>query len=163
MKLKDTLDRTILRRSAWAGLMLVIVAALMLEATGLIQYYFSRKGIREEASMRAESQLETTRIKILDIIDQAEAAVRNSVWITRWCLDVPDSLPSVCRRVVQDNPVVLGSTVAFVPGYDRRRPLFSPSVFRQDTGLVCRSLATEEYDYPSREWFRIPVETDPET
>ena len=32
MKLKDTLDRTILRRSAWAGLMIVIVAALTLEA-----------------------------------------------------------------------------------------------------------------------------------
>ena len=161
MKLKDTLDRTILRRSAWAGLMIVIVAALTLEATGLIQYYFSRKGIREEASMRAESQLETTRIKILDIIDQAEAAVRNSVWITRWCLNYPDSLATVTRRVVEDNPVVVGSTVALVPGYLPHKPLFSPYTCKDPkTGVLeLKTLATAEYDYPAQEWFRKPLET----
>ena len=150
------------RKAATTGLLLVVVAAIALETSSLIQYYYSKKGLESGATRRAETQLESTRNEIMSVINQAETAVRNSVWITRWCLDVPDSLPSVCRRVVQDNPVVLGSTVAFVPGYDRRRPLFSPYVFRQDTGLVCRSLATEEYDYPSREWFRIPVETDAE-
>ena len=141
------------------ALSLVIVAALTLEVTALVQYYYSQKGIREEASMRAESQLESTRNKIMDVINQAEAAVRNSVWIAQWCLDYPDSLQRVCQRMVEDNPVVAGSTVAMVPGYLKDRPLFAPYVYRNESGsLQLLSLATPEYDYPAQEWFTKPVE-----
>ena len=141
------------------ALLLVFLAALTLEATSLVQFYFSQKGIREEASLRAEGQLDATRYQIMDIIDQAEAAVRNSEWIAQWCLEVPDSLVRVCHRIVEDNPVVVGSTVALVPGYRADRPLFSPYVFRnEDNGLTAISLATEEYDYPSQDWFTKPIE-----
>lgn len=147
-------------RRVFSGIMLIVVAAFMLEGTALIQLYFSQKGLREEASLRAESQMETAGVRILGIANQAEAAVRNSVWIAQWCLDRPDSLASVCRRIVEDNPVVVGSTVALVPGYDKKHPLFSPYVCRQadSTSLALSSLATEEYDYPSQEWFVKPLE-----
>ena len=153
-------NRTQNRKATTTGILLVVVAAITLEATSLIQYYYSEKGLEKEAAGRAESQLEATRNKIMNVINEAETAVRNSEWITRWCLDYPDSLPSVCRRIVQDNPVVIGSTVALLPNYDRKRPLFAPYVFRRDSGLVQHTLATPEYDYPSKEWFRKPIETD---
>ena len=146
--------------STKTGILLVVVAAITLEATSLIQGYFSEKGLQNDANQRAETQLASTRNEIMDVINQAETAVRNSVWITRWCLDYPDSLPSVCARIVQDNPVVLGSTVALVPGYDRERNLYAPYVFRRDSDIVFHTLATREYDYPSQEWFRKPIETD---
>jgi sigma-B regulation protein RsbU (phosphoserine phosphatase) len=138
--------------------LLIIVAAITLEATALVQYFFSLKEIREEAVMRAESQLETTRIQIMDVVNQAEAAVRNSVWIARWCLDVPDSLQVVARRVVEDNPVVMGSTLALVPDYDKKHPLFSPYACRENGEIVIKSLATQEYNYPAQEWFTKPLE-----
>ena len=143
---------------SFSGVLLIIVAAITLEATALIQYYFSQKGIREEATQRAQSQMETAKVRILDIANQAEAAVRNSEWIAQWCLNVPDSLASVCRRIVEDNPVVMGSTVALVPGFNPKRPLFAPYVCREGDGVVALTLATEEYDYPSQEWFTKPLE-----
>ena len=153
-------DKKQLRRSTGQGLLLVIVAAVTLETTALVQYYFSQKGIREEASLRAESQMEATRNRIMDIVNQTEASVRNSIWITQWALNVPDSLFRVAQRIVEDNPVVMGSTVALVPGFNRTRKLFAPYVFQGEDGLVVRSLATEEYDYPSQEWFTKPIELD---
>ena len=158
----ETKDKVQIKRSTWAGLMLVFVAALTLEATSLIQYYFAQKGIREEASMRAESELENTKLQIRDVIDQAEAAVRNSVWIARWCLDYPDSLGVVASRIVQDNPVVVGSTVALVPGYNKKHPLFAPYACRigDNDAVELKSLATEAYDYPNQEWFAKPVELE---
>ena len=142
-----------------SALLLVFVAAVALEATALVQFVFSQRTLRQEAELRAEAQLETTRYEIMDIIDQAEAAVRNSVWIAQWCLNVPDSLHRVCQRIVADNPVVAGSTVALVPGYRADRPLFSPYVYRDaDDSLRILSLATAEYDYPSQEWFVRPLE-----
>ena len=152
--------KSLFRKSTGLGLLLVIVAALTLEATSIIQYFYSQKGIREEANSRAESQLEVTRLQIMDVVDQAEAAVRNSVWIAQWCLNVPDSLPAVARRIVEDNPVVVGSTMALVPDYDKQYPLLSPYACREGDHIIIKSLATEEYDYPSQEWFTKPLELD---
>ncbi|MBO6096140.1 MAG: SpoIIE family protein phosphatase, partial [Bacteroidales bacterium] len=131
------------------------------EATSITQYYFSQRGIKQEATQRAQSELEATELKIMDVVNQAEAAVRNSVWIAQWCLNVPDSLVRVTQRIITDNPVVKGSTVALVPGYDKKHPLFSPyTTIRPDGTLESLSLATEEYDYPSQEWFTKPIELD---
>ena len=154
-------DKKQLRRSAGQGLLLVIVAALTLEATSLVQFIYSQREIRQEASLRAESQMEATRNRIMDVVNQTEAAVRNSVWITQWALDYPDSLYRVAQRIVEENPVVVGSTVALVPGYNRKHRLFSPYVcVGPDGNTLFRSLATEEYDYPSQEWFVKPIELD---
>ena len=156
--MKSITQRIPLAQLAKPGLMLIIVAAVTLGATSLIQYYYSLKGIREEAMMRAENQLETTRVQIMDVVNQAEAAVRNSMWIARWCLDVPDSLQVVARRVVEDNPVVMGSTVALVPGYYSQHPLFAPYACREGEVIEMKTLATPQYDYPSQEWFAKPLE-----
>lgn len=163
LKTKKQIMKSITRRIPFAqlakpGLMLIVVAAVTLGATSLIQYFYSLKGIREEAMMRAENQLETTRVQIMDVVNQAEAAVRNSVWIARWCLDVPDSLQVVARRVVEDNPVVMGSTVALVPGYYSQHPLFAPYAYREGEVVGLKTLATPQYDYPSQEWFAKPLE-----
>ncbi len=152
MKIKKASEA--IRQWSRAGLMIIVVVVGTLEATSILQYAFSRKGLQEEANKRAESQLEATQNRIMDIINQAEAAVRNSIWIAQWCLAVPDSLHRVAQRIVEDNPVVVGSTVALVPGYLPKRPLFSPYVFQAKDGtLSFSSLATNEYDYPSQEWF----------
>ena len=160
MKTKVSNIKNVLRRSTGAGLLLIIVAALTLEATSLLQNYFSRKGLMEEAQLRAENLLETTRLQILDATHQAESAVRNSIWIAGWCLDYPDSLPVVVRRIVEDNPTVMGSTLALIPNYSRRLPWYSPYFCREGDSLVMKSLATAEYDYPSQEWFTKPLEQD---
>ena len=147
----------IIKQFAKPGLLMIVVAIITLEATALIQYYFSLKGIREETVMRAESQLETTRVSIMDVVNQAEAAVRNSIWIAQWCLDVPDSLQVVVRRVVEDNPVVMGSTLALVPEYYSKHPLFAPYACRENGKIIIKSLATQEYNYPAQEWFTEPL------
>ena len=106
MKL-DRKDKKLLGISTKAGLMLVIVAALTLEATSIIQYLYSQREIKKEASLRAESELKSAENKIMDVVNQAEAAVRNSLWVAEWCLEYPDSLERIPQRVVSENPVVV--------------------------------------------------------
>jgi sigma-B regulation protein RsbU (phosphoserine phosphatase) len=158
MKTDVTFNKGKNRKRTGAGLLLILIAALTLEATSLLQNYFSRKGLQQEAQLRAEAQLEATRLEIVDATHQAEAAVRNSIWIARWCLNYLDSLPNVASRIVEDNPTVMGSTVALVPNYSRRRPLYAPYACREADSIVLKSLATPEYDYPSQPWFTKPLE-----
>jgi len=156
-------NKQLLRKSALTSILLVLLAAVILEATSLIQYYYAQKGLKNEASLRAEGELENTRIQIADVLDQAEAALRNNVWIAKWCLNHPDSLASITRRIIEDNPVVVGSTVALVPGYYAKVPLMAPYSYRNmDTGeILTKSLATPEYDYPSQEWFVKALTREP--
>lgn len=161
MKHIENADKSYARQGMKGGLLLVIAAVVTLEATSITQYFYSQRGIKQEATQRAQSELEATELKIMDVVNQAEAAVRNSVWIAQWCLNVPDSLVRVTQRIITDNPVVKGSTVALVPGYNKKYPLFSPyTTIRPDGTLESLSLATEEYDYPSQEWFTKPIELD---
>ncbi len=140
--------------------LLVLVAVISLEATALVQYFFSNDGIRKEAFLRAEGQLDATTAKIMDIVNQVEAAVRNTEWIASWAVENPDSLGAVSLRLVKDNPVIVGSTIAMVPGYYKKKALFSPYYFQEPKTkqVIFKSLATPEYDYPQQEWFKKPIE-----
>ena len=158
MRFKDFINRLSFGKSTRTAILLVIVAAVTLEATSLFQGIFSKRTIQAEMSMRAESRLSLIKSEIMNVINQAEAAVRNKRWIAQWSLAYPDSLVSVASMLVRDNPVIVGSTVALVPGFDRSRPLYSPYTFRSGDSLITRSLATREYDYPSQEWFTKPLE-----
>ena len=142
--------------SLQAGIKIVVVAAVTLAATTFFQLYFSHRVIRDYASQRAASELNGASEEIMGIVNQTEAAVRNSIWISELCLKKPDTLARIPVRVVLDNPVVTGSTAALVPGYNKRFPLYAPYALRDTTlqeGVQLLSLATPEYDYPSREWF----------
>lgn len=143
-----------------ARFMLVIVATLTLEATAILQFLYAQREIKQEASLRAKSELKSAENKIMDIVNQAESAVHNNIWITEWCLENPDSLERIPQLVVGINPVVVGSTVALVPGYLENKPLYAPYATRDlKTGKMrLLSLATEAYDYPSKEWFTKPLE-----
>jgi len=143
-----------------ARVMLVVVATITLEVTAIIQFVYAQKEIKKEASLRAESELKSAENKIMDVVDQAEAAVRNSIWVAAWCLEYPDSIARIPQRVLSENPVVVGSTMALVPGYNESLPLYAPYATRDlETGEIkMLSLATEEYDYPSQEWFVKPME-----
>jgi sigma-B regulation protein RsbU (phosphoserine phosphatase) len=160
MSTKERSEKKVLGKSARAGLLVVVIAIVTLEATSITQYLYSQRGIKEEASQRAQSELQSATNKIMDIVNQAEGAVTNSLWVAEWCLETsPDSLMRVPQRVVEINPVVVGSTIALVPGYNKKYPLYSPYATRNlETGEIeTLSLATDSYNYPSQEWFTQPM------
>ena len=139
----------------------VIVALATLEATTLLQYFSSRKAMQEEATRRAEDQLESTNLLICDVLDQVETAVHNNVWPVRKTLAAPDSLWSLVRRIVECNPSVSGSTIAFAENYfPQKGRLFSPYAFRDGNRIDTLNLGRESYGYPDKEWYVKPTDAE---
>ena len=151
MTARKVLDN-VTRLAAKQGLMVMIVTILTIEATALIQYYYSQHILSEEANRRAQGQLEATELHITGVMDQVETAVRNSLWSVQQQLNRPDSLEAVTVRLVQSNPVICGSTVALV---DRD---LAPYSYDSGGEVLTSSLATEAYDYKNQEWFVKPLE-----
>ena len=147
-------------RSILQALAMIIVALITLEATTLVQYYFARRTILTEATRRAQDQLETTNLRINDVMDQVETAVRNNVGLFRRVIhSMPDSLWVVNVRMVENNEVIYGSTIAFTENYfPKKGRLFSPYAYRDGERIDTTQLGTESYDYLSSEWFNKPLE-----
>ncbi len=140
------------KRAAKQGLLIVIVAVFTLEATAVLQYFYSQHILSEEATRRAEGQLAATELHISNVVDQVETAVRNSVWSVEQQMYRPDSLAAITVRLVESNPVICGSTVAMV------EKNLAPYSFQQDGKVLTSTLATEAYDYKHQEWFVKPLE-----
>ena len=155
MKLDDFIKDS--RR--WTHIVQVLFAAIVVEATSIVQLHFLIQSARREAIEKANNVLSTTQYEILDVVEQAEHAVRSNLWIAQWGLDNPDSLMSVTRRIVENTSSVVGSTVALVPGYNKDLPFFAPYTHSVNGHLEQLSLATKEYNYPIHEWFIEPLET----
>ena len=64
------------KKRSYAGLWIILVAAIVLELTACIQYVFSRAGIRAEAEQRARSELCRAELEINVVTAQMEAAVQ---------------------------------------------------------------------------------------
>ena len=149
---KKVLD-SVTRLAARQGLLVMVIAIFTLEATALIQYFYSQKILSEEANRRAHGQLEATELQITGVMDQVETAVKNSLWSVQQELSRPDSLAAITARLVSTNPVISGSTVALT---DKN---LAPYSFSTADGTVqTSSLATEAYDYKNQEWFLKPLE-----
>ena len=149
---KKVLDN-VTKLAAKQGLLVMIVTIFTIEATALIQYFYSQKILSEEADRRAQGQLEATELQITGVMDQVETAVRNSIWSVQQELSAPDSLAAITARLVSTNPVISGSTVALT---DKN---LAPYSFSTADGTVqTSSLATEAYDYRHQEWFVKPLE-----
>ena len=164
MKIKDSFDsleKSIKKRSAWTGVLLVLVAAITLEATGLIQYFFAMKGLREEAEKRTNSEMLLVSEEIENITYSVEKSVQSMSWIIGRDLSRPDSMFTYIKRLMDFTPAVANSAIAFVEDfYPSKGHWYEPLIARRDNGtLESIVLGSESHDYFKSSWFTEPVRT----
>ena len=83
----------------------------------------------------------------------------NSLDKVRRNLHQPDSLYPIFKRVVSQNPNILGCGVAFEPDYyPQKGKWFEPYVARNKKGeIVCLQLAGPDYDYFQFDWYKQTI------
>ncbi len=157
----DSLEKSIKKRSAWSGVMLILVAAITLEATGLIQYFFATKGLQEEAERRTNSEMQQVSGEIENITYSVEKSVQSMSWIIGRELSHPDSMFVYIKRLMEFTPSVANSAVAFVEDfYPSKGHWYEPLIARRENGnLESIVLGSESHDYFKSSWYTEPVRT----
>ena len=117
MKLQHSLKlKTLQNRSSFA---IIVIAAVLIEATSVVQYWFARKGIHEEVQHRAQTELQVKNLEIQKVLTAVEVAANNMVWAIEQQLDKPDSIQSICRSVsasgIQRHPPQSGCGAGLPP------------------------------------------------
>ena len=137
-----------------SSVIVIVLVALLIEATSVIQYWFASRGIREEVEHRAKTELKVKSMEIRNVMSTVEVATNNMVWAAEELIDTPDSLYTLLRRIVKDNSIIVGCGVTFVADYyPEKGHWFEPYVAERDNGDIDQGqIGGPTHDYLNAEW-----------
>ena len=143
--------------SARLSLWVILIAAAVFVTAFVAFFHAARERVREEASSHAREALSTTVQRVNHVLETVEIAVRNAAPSISERLDNPDAMYGITRQLLENNPMIAGSAIAFEPGYYAEKGvLYSPYAYRNGDHIDTLQLGTEEYDYPYMDWYQIP-------
>ncbi len=149
---------------ARSSIMLLIVAAVIVEVMGAVQYIFARDGIRQEVKQRARTEIRMRNLEIHNVISNVEVAVNNMQWLIDWAAANPDSIYSTLQLIIHNNPIITGCAMAFEPNYfPEHGEWYEPFAGRSKglTGdIVRRQIGSANHNYHNATWYREALTSD---
>lgn len=140
---------------------ILITAALLMLALSAVQSYYARKEIRANLEHNTEMDLIIKAQKIKYSLKAVEAALQNHIDDIDHSLPYPDSLFSVTRRIVEQNPDFNGCSIAMIPDYyPEKGRLFQPCSYRNGETIDTYLYDVEKYDYTKIAYFYYAVNND---
>jgi len=138
-------------------LVMVTVFVIFSVVTIIITQQTSRT-VLEGSKESAMDRMEITNSLIDMILVAVEAAVHNTSSEVENLLDTPDKMYAVVQDMIENNPTIIGSAVAFEPYYyPEKGRHFSPYAYMKvDSTISTKQLGKEEYDYHYMDWYQIP-------
>ena len=140
---------------------MILVAAVLLAATSIIQSYFAHQGLWLEAERRAQREQTMSLLRMEKVTESVETVVRNSTWVAELNLASPDTLFYLLRNIIDKNPVIADAAFAFTPHfYPEKGYWYEPLVARRENGVIEEMvLGSSSHDYFSSEWYLKPIRT----
>jgi len=145
-----------------SSLALLILAAILIQVSGAVQFLFARNGIRKEVEHRAKTEMTVKHLEIQQMVTSVESAVKNSNRLLEWAVDNPQTIYPILEEFVKSNPDICGCAFAFEPYYyeDQGR-WYEPYVLRDtNDSLIPIQIADSSHDYHSMTWYREGLEAE---
>ena len=142
------------RLTLWVMLTVLIVFTIItIIITNVI-----REAFLSSSEENAKSRIEIANQHINSMLVGVEVAVENAIPDVEANLDNPDQMYAVVQTILDLNPGVIGSAVAFEPYYyPQKGEHFSPYAYRTVNGTIeTKQLGTSEYEYHFMDWYQIP-------
>ena len=153
--------KTVLFLKTHTSLTVIIVAALLIELTTGIIYYNSQDIIKRTTIRVMERENNALYLCIRNKLQEVEVVLDNMSWIVTDDLIQPDSLTRETYQIVENNPMILGSSIACIPNlFPERGRWFEPySIRREDGTIETMQLGGPNHDYTTSEFFAVPLAT----
>lgn len=144
-----------------ANIPVVVVTAALFVAIASFVASSTARMMEREARSTVENVVKSTVGHIDGLMVSVESAVKNSGWIVAEHLDDPEYMFKITGELVQNNPFVVGSTIAFEPNFfPAKGRYYSAFSCRDGNGGIRRiRQGVEDFKYHGMDWYRIPKET----
>jgi len=124
-------------------------------------YQFSRRIITQDIRENAGNLTQLTVNKIETVLLPIQKVPENIAYsLEDYSYDNKEGLLNLLRSVIENNPEVYGSTIAFEPNtFDKGELYFAPYFYKSDGQIKFRYLGNENYKYFEWKWYRVPKES----
>lgn len=127
----------------------------------LYSYHISKIMVEKNLKMNAEAVTTATAVQI----DNALTAIRkipdNFAKIIESYDYSKDELIKLLRQVVENNPEIYGTALAFKPyGFQAAEVSFATYLYRKGSEIKLKPLDNDPYDYHLKDWYRTAQETN---
>ena len=143
-------------------LIVIILAAVLLEVISAIQYRYTRGLLEEELEKSALQDLMTSALRIQEIVVKAEVGVSSQVWHTQRHLDDPDYMNMLVASMAQDGGAnIVGAGIGFKPYYyPSKGELFEVYGRQIKDSVEVEQIASEQHDYTQTDFYQIAMRGD---
>lgn len=145
-----------------AVLIVIILAAVLLEVISAIQYRYTRGLLEEELEKSALQDLMTSALRIQEIVVKAEVGVSSQVWHTQRHLDDPDYMNMLVASMAQDGGAnIVGAGIGFKPYYyPSKGKLYEVYGRETEDSVEVEQIASEQHDYTQTDFYQIAMRGD---
>ena len=145
-----------------AVLIVIILAAVLLELISAIQYRYTRGLLEEELEKSALQDLMTSALRIQEIVVKAEVGVSSQVWHTQRHLGDPDYMNMLVASMAQDGGAnIVGAGIGFKPYYyPSKGELFEVYGRQIKDSVEVEQIASEKHDYTQKDFYQIAMRGD---
>lgn len=150
------------KKNSYTSFWLILVAAVVLESTACVQYFYSRAGIRAEAEERAKSELRRAELEIEKHTVEMEAAAKTLAMLAEKNVHSPKTAFAATRDVVATIDNTSSVAVAYIPNYfPKQGEYFEVCSSRiSEDSIYTRQIGSAEHDYTKMEWFQNGLKID---
>ena len=144
------------------GLWILIVAAIVLEGTACVQYFYSRSALQDEAERRARTELRRAELEIEKHTIEMETAAKTLALLAEKHVNIPDSIYSATRSIVKTIRNTGSVAIAYVPGYFPKEGRYFEACSSRisEDSIYTRQIGSAEHDYSQMEWFQNGLNID---
>ena len=131
-----------------SGLVIIILAAIVLEAISAFQYYYTRGMLERNLEAQMLITLQVSAQRMDGIMRETAGVSYNQLWHAQQHLDDADYMATLVRNMVMtDNDKIVGAAVAFRPNYfpDKGR-WYEPYARREGDSIVVRQIGSAQHD-----------------
>jgi len=122
-------------------------------------YHFSRKIIEKNVEINAQNLVLSKANKIETVLSSTQKVPENLACFLENASYTKEELLHLLRKVVENNPEIYGSTIAFEPyRFDEKSLYFAPYFCRSNGKIEFTLLGSETYRYFYLDWYQIPKE-----
>ena len=139
---------------------IVAVTAALFVAISAFVAFSTSKMMENEARTTVQNVVKATIGRIDRLTASIESAVENYAWIVEEHLKDPDYMFKITGEIVQNNPLIVGSTIAFEPNFFPSKGYYYSAFSCKDNngGIKRIQQGGEDFKYHGMDWYRVPKE-----
>ena len=144
----------------WLALVVILLAAVFMEAIMGFQYRFARQQLEAELERSTLMDLNTSALYIQEVLSNAEVAVRNEVVHAERQIHDRSYLNEIIRTMVaNDRKNLDGAFLCFEPNFYPDKGQWYELYARQNgPSIEIAQIGSARHDYTSREFYRSAIE-----